>query len=94
MSMHAAFKVPEGYRSITIEEAKKLKYGDRVEFLSLSGKVKTAKVNGNPRRWERNADRVRVPVKYGLYEYGYFASYPEDGEPLGRIIVKLAEVSE
>ena len=29
------------------------------------------KVNGRVKRWKRDPDRVQVPVKRGLYEYGY-----------------------
>jgi len=31
-----------------------------------------AKVNGTPKRWKRDRDRIRIPFKYGMYEHGAF----------------------
>ena len=35
-----------------------------------NGDARQVKVNGKVRTWKRNAGRVEVPFKYGLYEYG------------------------
>lgn len=57
------------YRSITLEEAKNLKYGDHIKVLDRHGAVADAKVNGQVKRWKREPDRISIPCKYGLYEY-------------------------
>ena len=62
------------YRPLTLDEVKSLKYGDRVDFIDTSGKVRTLKVNGKVRRWKRDTDKVEVPCKYGLYEYYTFTN--------------------
>ena len=35
-----------------------------------SGRFPRVHVNGKPQTWKRDPGRVRVPYKYGLYEYG------------------------
>lgn len=39
-------------------------------FKANNGKARRCKVNGAVRTWKRDATRIEVPVKYGLYEYG------------------------
>lgn len=36
----------------------------------LKGNARTVKVNGKVRTWKRDPNRVEVPFKYGMYEYG------------------------
>lgn len=36
------------------------------------GDARQCKVNGRVRTWKRDAGRVEVPLKYGLYEYTTF----------------------
>lgn len=55
-----------------------------ITFLSTDGTARTAKVNGAVRTWKRDANRVEVPVKYGMYEYGTF--YASD---IGRILIPV-----
>lgn len=62
-------KSTSNYRYMTVEEAKNLKSGETVKFRSVQGCTRNAKVNGKPQTWKRDLNRVRVPVKYGLYEY-------------------------
>jgi hypothetical protein len=38
-------------------------------FRSIQGDARQAKVNGVVRTWKRDANRVEVPLKYGMYEY-------------------------
>ena len=57
------------YRSITLDEAKALSYGDHIKVLDRHGAVADAKVNGAVKRWKREPDRIEIPCKYGLYEY-------------------------
>ncbi len=54
---------------MTLEQAKKLKYGDIVYHVNpviskwrISGKVKT---------WKRDTSRIKITIKRGLYSYGY-----------------------
>jgi hypothetical protein len=58
------------YRAMTLDEAKALKPGDQIQLVGLSGRVFTARINGQPQTWKRDPSRIRVPWKYGLYEYG------------------------
>ena len=52
---------------ITLEDAKQLKPGD---ILHDRDKARW-KVNGQVKRWKRSPDRIRVPLKHGLYCYDY-----------------------
>jgi len=55
---------------ITLEQAKALKPGNYVYCKnSKTGKPMKYKVNGKPQVWKRSPDRVRVPLKHGLYVY-------------------------
>ena len=78
--MAETFQVVDGYdrrktpakvtvRYLTLEEIKALSYGDHVAFVARDGKLRRAKVNGNPKTWKRDPSRVEVSLKYGMYEY-------------------------
>lgn len=43
-------------------------------FVANNGDARQAKINGSVRRWKRDANRIEVPIKYGLYEYATFDS--------------------
>ena len=58
------------YRRMTVEEAKSLSHGT-VVCLAHNGVLRNAKINGSVKTWKRSPERVRVPMKYGLYEYFY-----------------------
>ena len=58
---------------ITLEQAKQLNYGDMLHHINLTNSDGTPlrlRVNGKPKTWKRNPDRIKVPLKHGLYEYG------------------------
>lgn len=59
---------------LTLEQAKALQYGDmlytRIERNKNGGAMKF-RVNGKPQIWKTRTDEVSVPVKHGLYHYGY-----------------------
>jgi len=55
---------------LSLAEAKKLTYGT-VLLVEAAGKGERWKVNGMPKTWKRSPERVRVPIKHGLYAYGY-----------------------
>lgn len=45
---------------------------------SKRNKVCRLRVNGAPKLWKTRPNDIRVPYKYGLYEYGYFGSTGRD----------------
>lgn len=57
-------------KPITLEEAKALEWGQFV-YLRDMGKPVRARVNGQVKTWKRSPERVQVPLKHGLYEFGY-----------------------
>jgi hypothetical protein len=59
------------YRRMTVCEAKRLGNGDHIEILANDKKIRRARVTGAAKLWKKSPDRVKVPVKYGLYEHGY-----------------------
>ena len=59
--------------AITLEQAKQLRYGDTLHHVSLTNKNGTplrVRVTGEVKTWKRDPDRIRVPLKHGLYDYG------------------------
>lgn len=52
---------------ITLAEAKELRPG---EILIHSQDQRRWKVSGQVKTWVRNPNRIRVPLKHGLYSYG------------------------
>ena len=57
---------------LTLEAAKKLKYGDILIQQVNPVVTKRWKVNGEVKLWKKpeNSHRIRVPLKHGLYSYG------------------------
>ena len=58
---------------ITLEQAKKLDYGDVLHATSdknADGTPVRFRVNGKPKTWKRDHTRIKVPLKHGLYDYG------------------------
>lgn len=49
-----------------------------------NGDARQVKVNGKVRRWKRNAGRIEIPLKYGLYEYLVFVA-----EDVERILIPV-----
>lgn len=56
------------FRYMTVEEAKLLGYRDEVWVILNNGRAGRVRVSGRVRLWKRDADRIEVPVKYGMYE--------------------------
>lgn len=73
------------FRSMTLDEAKSLSYGEHVWILANDGSAREVKVNGQPKTWKRSPERVEVPVKYGLYEYARF-----DEREINRLLVEVS----
>lgn len=59
---------------IKLERAKTLTHGEilyHIENRNADGSPQRWKVNGKPKTWKRSPERVSVPLKHGLYSYGY-----------------------
>ena len=59
---------------MTVEQCKQLKHGDILhdtEFNNADGTPQRWRVNGAVKTWKLDPGRVKVPVKRGMYQYGY-----------------------
>jgi len=59
---------------ITLEQAKQLKYGQVIYHAinkNSDGSPQRWKINGQVKLWKRNPNRIRIPIKHGLYSYDY-----------------------
>jgi|TARA_R110000787_G_scaffold285593_1_gene401756 hypothetical protein len=72
-------------RPMTLDEIKALRAGQRVAFAANDGTVRDLTINGAIKRWKRSPDRVRVSIKYGMYEYAQLDTV----EALERLRVKV-----
>jgi hypothetical protein len=81
------------YRYMTPDEAKSLTHGAVVPILSTDGKARNVRVSGAVKTWKRNAARVEIPCKYGMYESGRF--YASDGKMVSNggavLMVKIGD---
>lgn len=60
--------------TLTLDEAKRLSSGTilyHTRHFNKKGEPDRWKVNGAVKTWKRDASRVQVPVKHGLYAHGY-----------------------
>lgn len=53
-------------------------------ILANGGDARRVKVNGAVRRWKRDPNRIEVPVKYGMYEYGTLQA-----NDIGRVLIEV-----
>ena len=53
---------------ITLQQAKELRPG---QVLVDQRDKKRWKVTGRVKTWKREPEKVKIPVKHGLYVYGY-----------------------
>jgi hypothetical protein len=59
---------------ITLEVAKQLEYGDKIYSIhnkNADGSCQRWKVNGKVKTWKRSPNKVKIPVKFGLYTFDY-----------------------
>jgi len=59
---------------MTLTEAKSLNYGDMVyskHYKNADGTPQRFRINGKVHTWKRNSNRVKVPIRRGLWENGY-----------------------
>jgi hypothetical protein len=59
--------------TLTKDEILALHYGQHVAVILNNGKLGQVKINGAVKTWKRDADRVEVPIKYGMYECATFS---------------------
>jgi hypothetical protein len=60
--------------AITLEQAKSLKLGTilyHVENRNADNSPQRWIVNGKPKTWKNGPSRVQVPMKNGMWNYGY-----------------------
>lgn len=63
------------FRLMTLEEAKNISSGSTQYARDSMGKWKRVKINGQAKTWKTRPNDVRIPYKYGMYEYGYFEMF-------------------
>lgn len=59
---------------ITLEQARQLKHGDLLHHTvnkNADGTPQGWRVNGKVQTWKRNPEKVKIPLKYGLYRFDY-----------------------
>jgi hypothetical protein len=59
---------------ITIEQAKALEYRETIHSnnqRNADGTCQRWRVNGRLKTWKRTPNQFQLPVKHGLYAYGY-----------------------
>jgi hypothetical protein len=64
------------YHVLSLAEKKNLQYST-VYIQGKCGCFLKVKVNGISKVWKRNPEKVRIPYKYGLYEFGYITELDE-----------------
>ena len=67
-----------GLRPITLADLQFAHYHQEFIFIgkhNSSGRFPRVRVNGSPKLWKTRPGSVRVPFKYGLYEYGYLTEH-------------------
>lgn len=60
----------EEARVVTLDELKSGAFS-HVYLVGNCGHLMKVKINGKAITWKRNPERVKVPYKYGMYEFGY-----------------------
>jgi len=59
---------------MTLQEARQLQHGQILHYRharNADGTPQRWRVNGAVKTWKRSPERVEVPLKHGLYAYGY-----------------------
>lgn len=77
-----------------LKEALTLTYGDILEHKHLCNVDKSAmrfRVSGKVITWKRNKDRIKIPIKHGLYDYGYLVNNTFEG---GQFNIDISEVEK
>lgn len=81
-------------RAITLNQAKKLTHGTILYHRTIKNTDNKTpsrlRVTGGVKTWKRDKTRIAVPLKHGLYEYGYLTNGTQEGKGF---IVDLKDVS-
>ena len=62
---------------ITLEQAKNLQHGNTLHHVTnknADGTPQRWRVSGKVKRWKRDPNRIKIPLKYGLYVYDYLTN--------------------
>jgi hypothetical protein len=57
-------------RILTLDELKNISHS-HVYIQGNCGCFLKVAINGKPQTWKTRPNQVKIPYKYGLYEYGY-----------------------
>lgn len=76
---------PVQVRTLMRKEVMALLPGVRVGCILNDGRLGDVRINGRIRTWKTDADRVEVPVKYGMYEAATFSLK----EAMTRFVIEL-----
>lgn len=61
---------------LKLQRAKELKHGEVVYIRSFfDERIQKWRVNGNVKRWKRQPDRIQIPIKFGIYNFGYITNH-------------------
>lgn len=66
---------------ITLDQAKQLRLGTTLYHVvsrNADGSPQRWRVNGQVKTWKRSPDRIRVPIKHGLYLHDYLTEHDLD----------------
>ena len=61
-------------KNLTLDQARQLTVGTILyhkSYRNADGTPQRWRVNGKIKTWVRSPDRIQVPLKYGLYDFGY-----------------------
>lgn len=59
---------------MTLEDAKLLTYGQIIYQHAIKNRDGTSRrwrINGKVKTWKRNPNKIYVPLKHGMYSYGF-----------------------
>jgi len=76
---------PIKVRRLTRDEVMTLGHSRHVPVILNNGRLGECKINGAIRTWKREPDRIEIPIKYGMYEFGTF----DLADALGRFVVEV-----
>lgn len=63
---------------ITIEEAKAHDHFEHVSLKNADGSRLRVRRNGATKTWKTRPTEFRIPIKHGLYSYGYISHHSAD----------------
>lgn len=58
----------KAFRDMTFDEF--INAGSHIQVIGNKNTVVNVKVNGSVQTWKRTPGKGRMPIKYGMYEYG------------------------